>query len=381
MASKILLLKVSADASLLECERAAQEFIVAANAVFFKAQAPHNKSKGKAKATEDDKDKEDEATRKLRKELKDFMVLTKFDDKLLASLLPPLSEYYEGDIELPMQKKHPPLAASIIAKHVKLVQAAKAFLEQQSKSPQFFILEGYKGKGKAKALLSDSEQMGTKRTFKLIELVDSDSDEEEEKRVHVIKKIKCKHVEELTGTRKRKEIIELEDEEVEIVAPKTPAVGLSCLTSKPMVLVLSAPKPIPKLIVALAFSVAGPSTASIVPSSASKPATAATLSKPVPVKFARLAIKGGFVFEDPFIVRQFKLTDTEESKTLCDEEFSNKDKDKDDNDDEDGKNGNDDSDNDDAAMDVDSAKHLEETWPMVPTKAMVTEVEVPVPVP
>ncbi|KAG6858641.1 hypothetical protein C0995_015067, partial [Termitomyces sp. Mi166 len=38
MASKILLLKVSANASLLKCKRAAQEFIVATDAVFFKAQ-------------------------------------------------------------------------------------------------------------------------------------------------------------------------------------------------------------------------------------------------------------------------------------------------------------------------------------------------------
>ncbi|KAG6895888.1 hypothetical protein C0995_012110, partial [Termitomyces sp. Mi166 len=64
--------------------------------------------------------------------------------------------------------------------------------------------------------------MGAKQSFKSRELVDSDSDEEdEEDRVHLIKKIKREHVEELTGTKKRKEIIEL-DEEVEIVAPKTP---------------------------------------------------------------------------------------------------------------------------------------------------------------
>ncbi|KAG6871757.1 hypothetical protein C0995_000385 [Termitomyces sp. Mi166 len=172
MALKISLLKVSANASLLECKRATQEFITATDAVFFKAQglatlaplhkmafglleglldnwrllnlnsvewphkvevrqacinlwslnkqapwcafwkddgdpstlpltqessqwlAPRNKGKGKAKVTEDDKDKEGEATQKLRKELEDFM----FDDKLLASLLLPPLEYYEGDI-------------------------------------------------------------------------------------------------------------------------------------------------------------------------------------------------------------------------------------------------------------------------------------------
>ncbi|KAG6871772.1 hypothetical protein C0995_000245 [Termitomyces sp. Mi166 len=50
---------------------------------------------------EDDEDKEGEATQTLRKELEDFVVLTKFDDKLLVSLLPPPSEYYERDIGLP----------------------------------------------------------------------------------------------------------------------------------------------------------------------------------------------------------------------------------------------------------------------------------------
>ncbi|KAG6859460.1 hypothetical protein C0995_008305 [Termitomyces sp. Mi166 len=38
MAPKISLLKVSADASLLECELATQKFVIAADAVFFKAQ-------------------------------------------------------------------------------------------------------------------------------------------------------------------------------------------------------------------------------------------------------------------------------------------------------------------------------------------------------
>ncbi|KAG6870996.1 hypothetical protein C0995_009123, partial [Termitomyces sp. Mi166 len=66
---------------------------------------PCNKGKGKAKATEDDKDKEGEATQKLRKELEDFMVPTKFDNKLLVSLLLPPSEYYEGDIGLPQGAK------------------------------------------------------------------------------------------------------------------------------------------------------------------------------------------------------------------------------------------------------------------------------------
>ncbi|KAG6881716.1 hypothetical protein C0995_000974 [Termitomyces sp. Mi166 len=62
--------------------------------------APQNKGKGKAKAMEDDDDNE-ETAQKLRKELEDFVVPTTFDDKLLASLLPPPSEYFEGDSGLP----------------------------------------------------------------------------------------------------------------------------------------------------------------------------------------------------------------------------------------------------------------------------------------
>ncbi|KAG6859980.1 hypothetical protein C0995_001013, partial [Termitomyces sp. Mi166 len=231
-------------------------------------------------------------------------------------------------------------------------QAAKAFLEQQGKSSQFFILESYKGKGKAKALLGNSEQMGAKRTFKLTELVDSDSNEkEEEKRVHIIKKIKHKHIEELTGARKGKEIIELEGEEVEIVVPKTPVAGPSCLTSKPMVLVSNALKPISKPIVALASPVAGPSTASIVPSSASKPAATMPISKPVPVQSTgKPAIKGGFIFKDPFIATEVAVT----PETLQDEEYSNKNNNEDSNDDEDSKGNDDHSNDDDAAMDIDS---------------------------
>ncbi|KAG6884681.1 hypothetical protein C0995_009986 [Termitomyces sp. Mi166 len=259
-----------------------------------------------------------------------------------------------------------------MAKHIKLVQAAKAFLEQQGKSSQFFVLEGYKGKGKAKALLEDSEQVGAKQSFKSTELVDSDSDKEEEKdRVYIIKKVKREHVEEPTGARKRKEIIDL-DKEVEIVAPKTPVVGPLRQTSKPIVLVPSVPKPILKLIITLASSVAGPSTAPIVPSSAPKPAASTALSKPVPVKSAGPAIKEGFIFKDPFMVKQFKLVGTEESEvliinqaiellviqeTLQGGESSNKDG----NNDEDSQGDDDNSNDDDVAMDIDSAKHPEET--------------------
>ncbi|KAG6871121.1 hypothetical protein C0995_008035 [Termitomyces sp. Mi166 len=379
--------------------------------------AHQNKGKGKAKAMEDDNDDE-ETAQKLRKELEDFVVPTTFDDKLLASLLPPPSEYFEGDSGLPRgtkisgglksaivvlpttwlitagclwngigvrtQKKRPPLAMLVVAKHVKLVQAAKAFLERQGKLSQFFVLEGYEGKGKAKALLEDSEPMGTKRSFKLRELVDSDSNKEEkEDRTHVIKKIKRDHIEEPTGVKRRKEIMELDDE-VEIIASKIPVAGPSRPASKPIVLVPSTSKFVPKPIVTLASPVAGPSTAPIASCSAPKPAAAIALSKPMPAKSAGPAVKGGFASKDPFMVRQFKLVGTEESGaliinqvtevpatqgTLRSEESG----------DEDAQGNDDDSDGGNVAMNVDSAKQPEETQPVAPIKATVTEVKASVP--
>ncbi|KAG6870070.1 hypothetical protein C0995_015393, partial [Termitomyces sp. Mi166 len=290
---------------------------------------------------EDDNDNK-ETAQKLRKELEEFVAPTTFDNKLLASLLPPPSEYFKGDSRLPRgakissgrkgditaivvlpttwpitagirlastfagaviasqkAKKCPPLAALVMAKCMKLVQAAKAFLERQGKPSQFFVLEEYKGKGKAKALVEDSETMGTKRSFKSRELVDSDSDEEEEEdRVHAIKKIKHEHVEEPTGAKRRKEIIEL-DNEVEIVAAKIPAARPLHPASKPIVLVPGASKFVPKPIVTLASPVAGPSTVPIASSSA--PKLAAALSKPVPAKSVGPAVKGGSIFKDSFM--------------------------------------------------------------------------------
>ncbi|KAG6898742.1 hypothetical protein C0995_008624, partial [Termitomyces sp. Mi166 len=478
MVTKISLLKISAAASLLEHKRAAQDFIVAADAVFTKAQglemlAPlHKMVFGLLEGLLDDwcllnlnsmewrcKAEVHQAcvnlwslnkqapwyaefgkTVYLAAYIKNSLLngrrlakrLTKFDNKLLASLLPPLTEYYKGDIGLlqgakilggrkgdimlvlpatwvlvlekngavhgclwngvgiRMQKKRPPLEALVIAKHVKLVWAAKAFLKRQGKLLQFFVLEGFKGKGKAKALLVDSEPMGAKQAFKWTELVDSNSnEEEEEERVCIIKKIKRKHVKELIGTRKGREIIELEDLEDEMVAPKTPAVEPLCQTLKPVVLVPSVPRPVPKPIVALASPVAGPSTEQIVPSSVTKPTAAMPISKPVPVKSAgKPAVKGGSVFKDPFMVRQFKLAGTEESgaliinwatevaagkvtsiaiqETLQSEDTGNKnDNDKDSND-------NDATNVDSSNLDAKILKVLchEETQPMVPTKVM-----------
>ncbi|KAG6859503.1 hypothetical protein C0995_007848, partial [Termitomyces sp. Mi166 len=274
---------------------------------------PRNKGKSKVKAVEEDKDKEGEAAQNLRKELENFMVPTKFNNKLLASLLPPPMEFYERNVGL--------------LQGVKISGGRKGDITLVSPATQALVLEkngsvhGGKSFPQAAGFGVDSELMDAKQTFKLTELVDSDSGEEEEERVHVIKKIKHEHVEEPVGMRERKEIIELEDLE-ETVAPKTPMAGPSCQTVKPMVLVSSVPKPILKPIVALA-------------------------SPP--------AVKGGFVFKDPFMVRQFKLVSTEESgaliinqvtevavtqETLRDEDTSDKDS----------------NDNDDnAAMDVDSA--------------------------
>ncbi|KAG6870254.1 hypothetical protein C0995_014288, partial [Termitomyces sp. Mi166 len=65
---------------------------------------PQNTGKGKAKVMEDDNN-DKEMAQKLRKELEEFVVLTTFDDKLLASLLPPPSEYFEGDSGLPQGAK------------------------------------------------------------------------------------------------------------------------------------------------------------------------------------------------------------------------------------------------------------------------------------
>ncbi|KAG6871137.1 hypothetical protein C0995_007852 [Termitomyces sp. Mi166 len=279
------------------------------------------------------------------------------------------------------QKKRPPLAALVMVKHVKLVQAVKAFLERQGKPSQFFVLEGYKGKGKAKALVEDSETMGAKRSFKLRELVDSDSDkEEEEDRVCTIKKIKRKHVEKPSGAKRRKEIMELDDE-VEIVVAKIPAAGPLHPASKPVVLVPGASKFVPKPIITLASPVAGPSTAPIASSSAPKPVTAAALSKPAPAKSVSPAVKGGSIFKDPFMVRRFKLVGTEESGaliinqaievpatqgTLHSEESG----------DEDAEGNVDDSNGSDVAMNVDSTKQPEETQPVAPIKT-VTEVKAP----
>ncbi|KAG6870515.1 hypothetical protein C0995_012461, partial [Termitomyces sp. Mi166 len=362
---------------------------------------------------QDDNDNE-ETAQKLRKELEEFVAPTTFDDKLLVSLLPPPLEYFEGDSGLPRGTKilggqkgditlvSPAMRALVLEKNGAIVivvlpttwlitagirlasvlagaviasrkaacgmalaleprrSAAKAFLEWQGKPSQFFVLEGYKGKGKAKALVEDSEPTGAK------ELVDSDSDkEEEEDRVCTIKKIKREHVEELTGAKRRKKIMEL-DNKVEIVASKIPAVGPSCPASKPIVLVPSASKFVPKLIVTLASPLAGPSTAPIASSSAPKPVAAAALSKPAPAKSVGPAVKGFYEESGVLIINQATEVLVTQG-TLHSEESG----------DEDAEGDDDDSDDGDGAMNIDSTKQPEETWPVAPIKT-VTEVKAPV---
>ncbi|KAG6867438.1 hypothetical protein C0995_004923, partial [Termitomyces sp. Mi166 len=53
----------------------------------------------------EDDDNNEEMAQKLRKELEEFVAPITFDDKLLASLLPPPSEYFKGDRGLPQGAK------------------------------------------------------------------------------------------------------------------------------------------------------------------------------------------------------------------------------------------------------------------------------------
>ncbi|KAG6867342.1 hypothetical protein C0995_005124 [Termitomyces sp. Mi166 len=92
------------------------------------------------------------------------------------------------------------------------------------------------------------------------------------------------------------------------------------------------PKFVPKLIIALASPVAGPSTVPIVSSPA-----------PMAAKSASPAVKWGFVFKDPFMVTEVLAT----QGTMHSEESSDEDTQGDDDNSNDG----------DVAMDVDSAEH------------------------
>ncbi|KAG6871820.1 hypothetical protein C0995_016153 [Termitomyces sp. Mi166 len=69
-----------------------------------------------------------------------------------------------------IQKKHLPVEALLLVKHVKMVQVTKAFLEHQGKPLQSFVVEDYKGKRKSKALITNSEKVDAKRVFKSKEM-------------------------------------------------------------------------------------------------------------------------------------------------------------------------------------------------------------------
>ncbi|KAG6882832.1 hypothetical protein C0995_013612, partial [Termitomyces sp. Mi166 len=96
------------------------------------------------------------------------------------------------------------------------------------------------------------------------------------------------------------------------------------------------------------------------------------------------AVKGGFIFKDPFMVRRFKLAGTEESGALIinqatEVQVTQGTMPSKDSSDEDAQGDDDNSDDSDVAMDVDSAKHPEETRPVAPIKTM-SEVKAPAPV-
>ncbi|KAG6882003.1 hypothetical protein C0995_016278, partial [Termitomyces sp. Mi166 len=200
-----------------------------------------------------------------------------FDNKLLVSLLPPPSEYFEGDSGLPQGTK---ILGGQKGDITLVSPATRALVLEKNGTCDCCIADNMADHCwyptgerpcwhcycKSKGCLWNGIGVRT----------DSDSDkEDEEDRVCVIKKIKHEHVEEPTGARKKKEIIEL-NEEVEIVASKAPTAGPSRLTSKP--------------------------TAPIASSSVPKSAAAAALSTPTPAKSANPAVQEGFVFKDPFMV-------------------------------------------------------------------------------
>ncbi|KAG6898782.1 hypothetical protein C0995_008381, partial [Termitomyces sp. Mi166 len=139
-----------------------------------------------------------------------------FTEKELAMLFLPSSEYFKKDTGLlkgaktsgrrkaelvlaapngmgvKMQEECPPVEVLELAKHVKIVKAAKTFLKCQGKPSGFYLIEGLKTKERSKVIAA--EKTGAKHTFKS-ESVDSDSNEDnKEKRVHLIKKSKLEHV-------------------------------------------------------------------------------------------------------------------------------------------------------------------------------------------
>ncbi|KAG6886778.1 hypothetical protein C0995_004826, partial [Termitomyces sp. Mi166 len=183
----------------------------------------------------------------------------------------------------------------------------------------------------------------------------SNSNEEEEERVCVMKKIKCKHIEEPIGMSKKKETIELQA----TVVPKMPMAGPLHQTLKPIVLISGTPNLAPK------------------------PTAAMPVPQPAPVKSAEES--GVLIINQATEVVAGNVTSTVTQETLqSKEDTGNK------NDNDEGRNNNkndndddDDSDDDnDAIMDVDSGSldakisktlHPEETQQKASTKVMVTD--------
>ncbi|KAG6860193.1 hypothetical protein C0995_014537, partial [Termitomyces sp. Mi166 len=174
-------------------------------------------------------------------------------------------------------------------------------------------MESYKDKEKSKALVAESERTGTKRAFKSKETVESNSNKEEEERVCVIKKIKCKHVKELTGAQKEKR--------VPVAEPSHPTLKLVILVSGASKFVLKMPVA-PKMPVSPKAPVAGLlatplQTATSVPASV-PPISAPKIVAPAPAPAALTAKpvkKGTSVGKDPFI-KSSRVIDAETQETL-----------------------------------------------------------------
>ncbi|KAG6870508.1 hypothetical protein C0995_012524, partial [Termitomyces sp. Mi166 len=226
------------------------------------------RGKGKTKVMkESNNDDKDETTCKLQQELEDFVVLPTLDDKQLAMLLLPPSEFFE--------------------KNGKLLGS--------------FVLEGFKSKRKSKAIVA--ETTGTKHAFKSRKTVNSDSDKEEKERAHVIKKIKHELIDELVEKGKGKKVEKIQM----MVVPKVLVAGPPCSTpSKPVVLISTSTS---KSIVKVSIT---PSTAPMTPVKSVVPVKAPTFTVAPATKPAEQVT----VTKDSFMLRHFKLAGTEENGAL-----------------------------------------------------------------
>ncbi|KAG6901094.1 hypothetical protein C0995_000829 [Termitomyces sp. Mi166 len=139
------------------------------------------------------------------------------------------------------------------------------------------------------------EKSGAKHAFKSEETVDSDSNEEEKERAYAIKKIKCEHIEELIEQGKKKEV-----EEIQVmVVPKVPAA-----VAEPLC-------PTPSKLVVLIFAGTQKPVVKASTTSSSMPVPASTMAQAL-----KPAVQLTPAIKDPFMMRQFKLVDIEESGAL-----------------------------------------------------------------